>query len=249
MPGDEEQEATVEQQIEPSIRLEKPAAAEEPAKTPETDLRTKYDELLKDNQELKVTTQRSLEEAAAARGQVQVILDQIQRAANAGDPQAKQAVKTMRDRFDEDPVAAMNDLVTMRLGPVVQEYFGRTADTEREAAQAKHGKLFARYADEVDDFMRDMPLDVKAKPGSYTAALKYVRSQHLEEEVEEARKEERERASRPEGASAAEPDKERRGPLPREAREVMKHFEMDEDEWHKWDTTGGTRPGRAKKRA
>jgi len=213
---------------------------------------SRFEKLEKENQELRAQTQRSLEEAATARGQVQVILDQIQRAAAAGDPGAQQAqekVKTLRDEFDDDPVAAMNKLVTMRVGPIVQEYFGRTADTEREAAKVKHGKTFDKYEKEIDDFMKDMPLDVKAKPGSYTQALKYVRSLHLDDEIEEARKQERERAAQPEGASLSEPEKEKKRALSRDEREVMKHFSMDEDEWERYSTVGGVRPTKRKGKA
>jgi hypothetical protein len=210
-------------------------------------LAQQVERLKQENSEFRAVANRSLEEAAGARGQVQLILDQIQRAASTGDQTAQRAVKTLRDRFDDDPVAAMNELVTMRVGPIVQEYFGRTADTEREAARQKHGKQFEKYEGEIDEFMKDMPLDVKAKPGSYTAALKYVRSQHLEEEVEEARKQERERISRPEGASPAESEKERKKAISRDEREVMKHFDMDEDDWAKWGTVSGERPAKTKK--
>jgi len=220
---------------------------EKPEKT--DDISEKLSRLEAENQEMRGVTQRSLEEAAAARGQVSVILEQIQRAANAGNVDAQKQVKTLRDRFDEDPVAAMNDLVTMRVGPIVQEYFGRSADTEREAARQKHGKVFEKYADEIDDFMKDMPLDVKAKAGSYTAALKYVRSQHMEEEIEEAKKQERERASQPEGASLAETEKARAKPVTREEREIMKAFDMSEDDWSKWGTADGTRPRKEKGRS
>ncbi|GEM_PF-5519873 len=218
----------------------------------EADVKSESDRIARleaENQEMRGVTQRSLEEAAAARGQVSVILEQIQRAANAGNVDAQKQVKSLRDKFDEDPVAAMNELVTLRVGPIVQEYFGRTADTEREAARQQHGKMFDKYADEIDEFMRDMPLDVKAKPGSYTAALKYVRSQHLEEEVEEARKQERERASQPEGASLAETESRKSRPVSREEREIMKAFEMTEDDWSKWGTADGTRPRKEKGRS
>jgi hypothetical protein len=225
---------------------EKPDTTEETEEsTEETPAKDRLDRLERENQELRGTTERSLQEAAAARGQVQLILDQIQRAAASGDAGAQQAqdrVKTMRDKFDEDPVTAMNELVTMRVGPILQEYFGRSAETEREAARSKHGAQFEKYEREIDDFMRDMPLDVKAKSGSYSAALKYVRSQHLDEEIEDAKKSERERTSRPEGASSAEPDKERPKAMTREEREVMKAFDMGEDDWDRWATPGGTRP-------
>jgi len=214
---------------------------------PDNDLAEKVSRLERENQDLKLLSQHSLEQAAAARGQASTILEQIQLAAQAGDRSAQQQVKTLRDRFDEDPVAAMNDLVTMRVGPIVQEYFGRTADTERERARQAHGKTFEKYENEIDEFMRDMPLDVKAKPGSYTAALKYVRSQHLEDEIEEAKKAERERASQPEGASPAESDKDRKKPLTKDEREIMKAFEMSEDDWEKWSTPGGTRPSKSKR--
>jgi hypothetical protein len=205
-----------------------------------------------ENAEFKNVAQRSLEEAAGARGQVQLILDQIQRAAASGEitqKDATQAVASLREQFDTDPVKAMNDLVTMRVGPIVQEYFGRSAETERADAHRAEPALFKKYGNEVDEFMKDMPLDVKAKSGSYLAALKYVRSQHLEEEVEDARKAERERASQPEGASSAEPDKERKKALSREEREVMKlgFKDMSEDDWGKWNTPAGDRPPRAKK--
>jgi hypothetical protein len=235
---DKDGEETEETQDE---QTEKPEKAD--------DISEKLSRLEAENQEMRGVTQRSLEEAAAARGQVSVILEQIQRAANAGNVDAQKQVKTLRDRFDEDPVAAMNDLVTMRVGPIVQEYFGRSADTEREAARQKHGKVFDKYADEIDDFMKDMPLDVKAKAGSYTAALKYVRSQHMEEEIEEAKKQERERASQPEGASLAETEKARAKPVTREEREIMKAFDMPEDEWSKWATPDGTRPRKEKGRS
>lgn len=236
------------------LGAEKPATTEEstdkgtdPTEGGES-LADRFARLEAENRDLRGTTQRALEEGAAARGQVQLILDQIQRAANAGDQDARKAVKSLRDKFDDDPVAAMNDLVTMRVGPIVQEYFGRTADTEREAARLKHGKQFDKYEGEIDEFMKDMPLDVKAKPGSYTAALKYVRSQHLDEEIEEAKKAERERASQPEGASPAESEKEHRKPMTRDEREVMKAFDMSEDDWNRYNTVGGVRPSKEKKR-
>lgn len=236
MIGDNEEEKADTQTEETDKEIEK------------DDLREKVARLERENQEARGVAQRSLEEAAQSRGQVSVILEQIQRAADAGDRGAQQQVKTLRDEFDEDPVAAMNKLVTMRVGPIVQEYFGRSADNERDAARQKHGKMFDKYADEVDEFMRDMPLDVKAKPGSYSAALKYVRSQHLEEEVEEARKQERERASQPEGASPAEAKESRNRPVTREEREIMKAFDMDEDDWSKWGSPTGERPAKSKGR-
>lgn len=211
------------------------------------DVSEKIARLQAENQEMKGVTQRSLEEAAAARGQVGLILDQIQRAAEAGNKDAQQQVKTLRDEFDEDPVAAMNKLVTLRVGPIVQEYFGRSADTEREAARQRNPKMFEKYGSEVDEFMKDMPLDVKAKAGSYDAALKYVRSQHLDEEIEEAKKSERERASQPEGASPAESDARKERRVTREEREVMKAFDMDEGDWDRWATADGTRPKKEKR--
>jgi hypothetical protein len=133
------------------------------------------------------------------------------------------------------------------MGPVIQEYFGRQAETNREVAIQRQPKLFEKYEREVDEFMKDMPLDVKAKPGSYEAALKYVRSQHLEEEVEEARKQEREKAAQPEGASAAESKTKEKRAVGKDEREIMKAFDMSEDEWDRFATPGGVRPAKAKK--
>jgi hypothetical protein len=215
----------------------------------EESLAEKFVRLEKENAELRQTTQASLSEASAARGQVQLILDQIQRAAASGDQQAQKTEKSLREKFDDDPMSAVNELFTLRMGPVIQEYFGRQADSERASAYQRNPKQFEKYGREVDEFMKDMPLDVKAKPGSYEAALKYVRSTHLDEEVEAARKEERERASLAEGASAAEPDKRERRALSREEREIMKEFEMSEDEWQRWGTPGGVKPPKSKGKA
>jgi len=227
---------------------EKPVTPEAEEEKPKgEDLADRFARLEKENQELKAQGQRNLEEVALARGQVQVILDQIQRAAASGDPGAKRAEKSLRDRFDEDPVSAMNDLVTMRVGPVVQEYLADRAQQEREHARKDSPDLFKRYGKEADEFMKDMPMDVKAKHGSFSQALQYVRALHVDEEVADARKEERERASRPEGASAAETEKPAKRSLERDEREVMKHFDMDEDDWRKWATEGGSRPKGMKK--
>lgn len=206
--------------------------------------------LERENVEMREGMRTSLREAAEARGQVQNILDQIQRAAAAGEitpEKAAKAQQTLKEKFDEDPMAAVNELFTMRMGPVVQEYFGRESDNQRDVAMQRQPDLFKKYGREVDEFMRDMPMDVKAKAGSYEAALKYVRSQHLEEEVEEARKQEREKASQPEGASAAESKSKERRVLSREEREVMKSgFDMSEDEWDRYSTPGGIRPAKKK---
>lgn len=232
------------------------ADTENKAATPESEqenpLAAEVARLKQENVEFKAIANQSLSEAAGARAQVQVILDQIQRAANAGEiPQreAQKAVHSLREQFDTDPVKAMNDLVTMRVGPIVQEYFGRSAETERVAAMQQEPEMMKKYGPEVDEFMKDMPLDVKAKSGSYLAALKYVRSQHHDEELEEARKAEREKLSRPEGASHAEPDKDRKKALTREQKEVMKlgFKDMDDDDWDKWNTPAGDRPAKPRK--
>jgi hypothetical protein len=208
--------------------------------------------LERSNEEMRQGMQASLREASEARGQVQVILDQIQRAAASGEvspERAAQATRTLKEKFDDDPMGAVNELFTMRMGPVIQEYFGREADNNRDLAHARNPDLFKKYGREVEEFMRDMPMDVKAKPGSYEAALKYVRSQHLEEEVEEARKQEREKAAQPEGASAAESKPKERRVMAKEEREIMKAFDMSEDDWDRYSTPGGIRPEKAKKRA
>jgi|SRR5215471_392246 len=211
------------------------------------DLAEKFAALEKQHAELINQSHRDRQELANAKGQVQVILDQIQRAAAAGDQSAQKAEKTLKDQFDEDPVRAMNDLVTMRVGPVVQEYFAERSQDERAQAVKENPEMFKKYGREIDEFMRDMPLDVKAKRGSYTQALKYVRSLHLDEEVEAARKDERERAAKPESPSPAEAERERKKAISRDEREVMKAFDMDEDDWAKWGTASGERPPKAKR--
>src|SRR4029077_13754270 len=107
-----------------------------------------------ENSEFRAVANRSLEEAAGARGQVQLILDQIQRAGNTVDPSAQPAGETVPERFDDDPVAAMNELVAMRVGPIVQEYFGRTADTEREAAREEQGQEVQKYGGESGEVLQ-----------------------------------------------------------------------------------------------
>src|SRR5215468_4840184 len=75
-------------------------------------LAERFAKLEQDHNLLIQQSQRDRVELANAKGQVQVILDQIQRAAAAGDQSAQKAEKTLKDQFDEDPVRAMNDLVT-----------------------------------------------------------------------------------------------------------------------------------------
>lgn len=70
------------------------------------------------------------------------------------------------------------------VAPLAVEAFQRFADIERDRAVTKF-KDFDRWGDEIDKLAGQMPLELRARKGSYEQAYRIVKANHLEEIEEE----------------------------------------------------------------
>ncbi len=85
-----------------------------------------------------------------------------------------------------DPEAYYRYMHEKNVAPLAREAFERFADIEKDRAKAKF-KDFERWDKEIDELVGRMPVELRAKKGSYESAYRIVRSNHLEELEEEIR--------------------------------------------------------------
>jgi len=161
------------------------AGADGASKPP--DLEARFEELKKENASLRETAAKAVKDAEGAKAYVQTLVQRIEEAANrpnpppgpaAGiDPNDPDARAAIRERLESDPIGFMNAHFQERIRPLANFALDNQAALNRQlAADRLKDEDWADYADEVDEFMQGMPPEVRAKPGSYEAAFRFVLS-------------------------------------------------------------------------
>ena len=123
----------------------------------------------------------------------------------------------LRELLDTDPEKALDAVLEERTRPIREEQqqlqvqqldaiatLQHRLAEERVLAKGGHeAREWAKYKAEVDQFMRDVPVDVRAKDGAWERAFNLVRMDHLDEIMAERSSAavETEKRSRLEGAS------------------------------------------------
>ena len=142
-----------------------------------------------------------------------------------------------REKFNQDPEATLNEYFAKRVGPVYEEFLNTSAVSGRELARskeiAKPDESWTKYEKEVDEFMGRMPADIRARPDSWDNALKYVRSQHLDDEVKErvSKRIEAEKKAAVEVAGPPAPARVARKSLSDEEKRIARALEIDEKDY------------------
>ena len=145
------------------------------------DLTARLTALETENTRLKETTEKEVRDSEGAKAYVQNLIAQVQEAANRGpappdmsDPNVKESI---REKLNEDPVGFMNAHFQERIRPLATFALDNQAALNRQlAAERLKGEGWDEYEGEVDEFMGAMPPEVRAKPGSYEAAFRFVLS-------------------------------------------------------------------------
>lgn len=166
-------------------------------------------------------------------------------AASRGNTEGAEQARSLAEKLAENPELALDEHFRSRMGPIYNTYLQNAEMTNRELARERlsrdenlkdaDGKSFwDKYEKEVDDFMKSMPPEVKARPGAYERALKFVMADHLDE-VTEARaariskqREARERGAFVEGPGGAAPKSRSPEGLTQLEKEVAKGLGMSE---------------------
>lgn len=144
-------------------------------------------------------------DVASAKRYVVQLVSQLQQAAQpATDADEDKATEAFHERFQRRPAEVLDEVLSTRMAPILHEQFGTLASRERESAKQEAGRRgwdWARYAPAVDAFMEGVPLDARAKPGAYLAAMKLQMVEHFDEELDRrsAKKLEAEKAAALEG--------------------------------------------------
>lgn len=154
---------------------------------------------------------------------------------------------SLQERLNEDPEAVLEEHYNKRTAPIVRANLENQAKIVRELAVSKLNNvklydggpsLWERYGDEVDQFLGQFPdVSTRAAPDAYEAAIQWVRSKHIDEEIterEKARNEAEKRAfvEGPTAGAAAGPR--RKVALTDVERAVAKGLNLTEEEYRQY---------------
>lgn len=180
----------VDENREPSgIETFREESAEKPVEAPVTDtakLMADLESMRAENATLRTQSTQAASDAAAARAYSEQIVASLQVAAAQGGNVGDRPVATdRREKFAEDPEAAVNDMFRERVAPIYGEYLKNQSTLNRQlAAERCKDKGWSEYEKEVDEFMESMDPNVKAQPGAYEKALDFVKARNIDKEVD-----------------------------------------------------------------
>lgn len=222
-----------------------PSKIEAPPSAPPAASSAEIEELKQRYDALEKVTKGAVQRADNAEAYVSQLTASLQDAAaratmgGGGTPPTQEDI---RERFANDPVSVLDEHYRARTAPIVGAVTENLAKQNRDMAFMKFQQekipgtdksLVEVYGKEVDEFMRNMPPDTRANPGTYDAAMKWVRSQHVDEEVEmrhQARVEAEKRAF-VEGPASGSPGKPGKPSLTEIEREVAKGLGLTEEDY------------------
>lgn len=205
--------------------------AEEPkADDPKVDVGKEIEQLRADVAKYKETAERAQVEAERSKSYLGAVVGKIQEVAAKAKPASKEEI---RERLSEDPEAVLDEMFQARVAPLLQENYKNLDATSREVTKQKLGETWKTYEKEVDEFMGNMPMDVRARPDAWESALAYVRSRHIDEEVEARVKRKLDKSTNMENASPSSPSKPARRGLSTDEKAIAKGLEISEEDWVK----------------
>lgn len=115
-------------------------------------------------------------------------------AARAGNrPQADEQPIDWSERIAQDPIGVLDQHFQARTAPIIASVAENNARQNRDFAFMRFSQekipgtetsLADKYGEEVDDFMKNMPATTRAEAGAYDAAMQWVRSKHVNDEVD-----------------------------------------------------------------
>jgi len=169
---------------------------------------------------LEAVAKGATKEAEGAKAYVSSLMSTLQAAAEKGNGplangnEEQVDPENVREQFDKDPLNFMDRHFQARTAPLVQQSLELTAQQNREIARLNLSNqklwddpdaptVWSKYGTEIDEFMNKFPPDVRSKADAYEAAVRWVRSNHVDDEIKErmAKQKERENVTFAEGAS------------------------------------------------
>ena len=201
-----------------------PGGETPPAKEPTvTELQQMLEASNKDREAARLDAVNARRESEGAQAYLQNLLGTMRTAAEAGNRGAAPVdERTLAEKLSENPEGVLDEHFRARMGPIVNAYLQNQDLQNRELAKermlrddslkdAEGVSFWTKYEKEVDQFMAGMPAEIRARPGTYERALKFVMAEHIDEvaDAKAARiakqREARERGAFVEGPTGAAP--------------------------------------------
>lgn len=160
----------------------------------------------------------------------------------------------LRERMSDDPLSVLDEHFRARTAPLVGQFAEQQAKmarelfkqqaTGKEYVRDENGKvvsLWDKYGKEVDEFLAEMSPEIRAQADSYDAAMRWVRSKHLDDELaeREAARIAAEKRSFVEGASGGPGRAKEKPVLSDIEKKIAKALEVSEEDYIKYRDQGG----------
>lgn len=194
-----------------------------------------------DNARLAEIAQRAMKEAESTKEYVQRLTTQLQMAASrAPQGNGNEGEFDLREALNDNPQAVLDHHFASRMQPLIEQNLGYQVATARgmfeqklQAAPDFVREEYTKYKDELEEFMKGIPAEVKANPAAWDNALDFVRAKHLDEIVErrKTRATKMERAAFVEGPSSGQPSRSKAPTLSDDQKAIAKGLGMTEEEY------------------
>lgn len=103
-------------------------------------------------------------------------------------PQGGQGDGRGQVSYWQDPAGFLDQQLNARLAPMVQAQVAGMRGTNKQLFQQRAAKDYEKYGEEMEAFIDNLAPQLQAHPEAYNQALNFVKSQHLNEIIEEERK-------------------------------------------------------------
>jgi hypothetical protein len=203
-----------------------------------------------ENKQLVEVAKGATKEAEGAKAYVASLMSTLQNAAEngagplAGGEGGEQV--DIKERFAEDPLRVMEEHYQARTAPLVEASQKTLADQNREIARLNLSSqrlweggptVWDKYGKEIDEFMGQFKPEIRAQSSAYEAAVRWVRTKHIDDELKERlqHEKEKEKVAFMEGASGgASGSKPKKPTLSDDEKRIAKKLGVSEEDYMRY---------------
>lgn len=200
------------------------------------------EELRNENAQLKEFAAKAQRDAAASQDYAQRIVSEIKLAAERGGGVGynQQEQPDLREQLNDNPEEVLDRHFYTRMKPLIEQNLGYQVQTARTLFEQRHeaDEDFRAYKDELEEFMKGIPPEVKANPAAWDNAMDFVRAKHLKEIVERRTKKQSQMDQRAfaEPPSGSSPGRASKASLSDDQKAIAKGLGLSEDEYREFLT-------------
>jgi hypothetical protein len=179
-----------EEQIAPTEEEQKSTEeAKQEAEKPTAVTMEMIEQMRAENNQLREVAMKAQRDSAASQEYLQRMVNELKLAAARGNTRGGEGSSEgvdMREALNENPEAVLDHHFATRMQPLIQQSLGYQIETAKTLFEQRHSQDedYVAYKDELTEFMKGIPPEVKANPAAWDNAMDFVRAKHLKEIVE-----------------------------------------------------------------